>query len=298
MKITIIGANGFIGRNLLYYLQSKRNDISLTSYDLADTQRDGAAPYRKIDMLDKSEVFDMDLDCDLIFMMAGKTGSLNGFTDYDSFIDVNQKALLNLLSAYVKQGSKAKIIFPSTRLVYKGEKRLLKESDEKAFNTVYAINKYACEQYLEQYRRVYGVKYTIFRICVPYGSYIPNASSYGTAEFMIMKAKNGENITLYGDGSVRRTLTHIEDLCTALTEGAISDACENDIFNVGGEDYSLKEMASLIAEQYGVGVECVPWPKQAQIIESGDTVFDDTKLRAAIGVRPIHKFSDWCDSKS
>lgn len=38
------------------------------------------------------------------------------------------------------------------------------------------------------------------------------------------------------------------DLCNALIEGALSDACINDVYNIGGEDYSLKEMAELIAE--------------------------------------------------
>ena len=116
----------------------------------------------------------------------------------------------------------------------------MNENSEKEFNTVYAVNKFACEMYLEQYRKVFDINYCIFRICVPYGTLIENASSYGTAEFMIKSAKEKGMISLYGDGEVRRTLTHMEDLCNILVKYGVSDACINDVFNVGGEDYSFK----------------------------------------------------------
>lgn len=179
-----------------------------------------------INILDDKSVSEIDFACDVIFMFIGKTGSANGFDDYDTFIDVNERALLNLLNAYRNAGSTAKIVFPSTRLVYKGKSGPRKEDDEKEFKTIYAINKYACESYLAQYHNVFDVNYCIFRICVPYGTLIEGASSYGTAEFMISKASKGENISLYGDGSVRRTLTYMEDLCKVMIEGARSNSCK------------------------------------------------------------------------
>ena len=52
-------------------------------------------------------------------------------------------------------------------------------------------------------------------------------------------------------------------------------------------------MAELIAKKYGVGVDYVPWPEVALKIESGDTVFDSTKLDNAIGSLISSKFTDW-----
>jgi UDP-glucose 4-epimerase len=127
------------------------------------------------------------------------------------------------------------------------------------------------------------VQYCIFRICVPYGTLVSGAASYGTAEFMLNKAKRGEDITLYGDGSQRRTFTYMEDLVDVLVEGGLSDGCLNDVYNVGGEDLSLKEMAEMVAERYGVKVLSVPWPEISLKIESGDTVFDSSKLESVIG---------------
>lgn len=155
--------------------QNSNEYFEIKLYDKADSHADYASNYVSIDMMSTESVRGIDLDCDAIFMFVGKTGSANGFDDFNTFIDINEKTLLNLLNEYRRQNSKAKIIFPSTRLVYKGKEGKLKEEDEKEFKTIYAINKYACEQYLEQYNRVFGVRYCIFRICIPYGTMIKNA---------------------------------------------------------------------------------------------------------------------------
>lgn len=292
-RIAVIGANGYIARNLIYVLKREYPDFQLTLYSREPQSFDGERNYKVAELTDRNSVKEIDLSCDIIFMFVGRTGSANGFEEYDAFIDLNERTLLNLLAEYHRQGSGARIIYPSTRLVYNGKSGLQKEDDKKEFRTIYAINKYACEQYLEQFHRVYDIQYSIFRICIPYGTLIKNVYSYGTTEFMLSKASKGEKISLYGDGSVRRTLIYIEDLCKTLIEGALSDKCANDVFNIGGENYSLKEMAELIAKKYNVEIEYVPWPDIALKIESGDTVFDSTKLDSIIGSYVRHKFVDW-----
>lgn len=297
MKVSVIGANSYIARNVIHVLLQSPEKYELSLYDKAEEQVDGLDSYKSIDILSKDSVKNIDFNSDIVFMFVGKTGSTQGFDDYDSFININERALLNVLDEYRNQKSKAKIIFPSTRLVYKGKSGKLKEDSDKEFKTIYAINKYSCEQYLEMYNRVYGVKYCIFRICLPYGTLIENASSYGTAEFFLSKAESNENITLYGDGSQRRTLTYMGDLCNVLIDGAMSEKCINDVYNIGGEDYSLYDMASLIAKLYKVNVKLVEWPEVAKLIESGDTVFDSEKLDSIINYKGQMKFARWIEDK-
>lgn len=291
-KISIIGANSYIARNVLQVLKFCK-DVDIRLYDYADKHADDVENYQQIDILSKTSIKKLDLNCDIIFMFVGKTGSVEGFNNYDDFLDVNEKALLNLLNEYRKQGSIAKIIFPSTRLIYKGSTELLKEDSKKEFKTIYAMNKFACEQYLRQYHCVYGINYCIFRICIPYGSLIRGASSYGTIKFMIDRAKTGKDICLYGDGEARRTITYIGDLAQILIKGAFTEECLNDVYNVGGENYSLKEIAEAVAAKYKVGVKCIPWPETEKKIETGNTVFDDEKLRGIIGNMAITRFSGW-----
>ncbi len=293
LKIMILGANSYIARNVTQVLLRNPEKYQLNLYDREEEQKDGVNGYQSLNILDAEAVNRLDFSCDIVYMFVGRTGSVQGFDEYDNFIDVNERALLNVLNACRNQNSKAKIIFPSTRLVYKGMPGKLKEDAEKEFKTIYAANKYACEQYLKMYENVYGISYRIFRICIPYGTIIPGAKSYGTAEFFLSKAENGEDISLYGDGSQRRTLTYMEDLCNALIQGAESEALTNDVYNIGGEDYSLDEMAKLIAKYYNVGVSYVEWPETALKIESGDTVFDSEKLDKAAGIQYPMKFEEW-----
>ena len=296
-KIAILGSNGYIARNLKYILEKEHPEYEIWLYGIEPASVDGYANYTRVDVTDPESIRNLDLDCDIVYDLVGRTGTMVGFEQYKSFIDINETALLNLLTEYRRQNSHAKIVFPSTRLVYKGSPASLSEDAEKEFKTIYAINKFACEQYLEQYNRMFGVQYCVFRICVPYGTMISDASSYGTAEFMLGKASKGENISLYGDGSVRRTLTFMADLCKTLAEGGISDKCVNDIYNIGGENYSLREMAEPIAAKYGVKVEYVPWPEGSLLIESGDTVFDSSKLDALIGKHTTSHFADWIEGR-
>lgn len=293
MKVMMLGANSYIARNVIQVLLRNPKKYELSLYDREEEQKDGVAGYQSLDILDAQAVNALDFSCDIVYMFVGRTGSVQGFEEYDNFIDVNERALLNVLNACREQKSRAKIIFPSTRLVYKGKAGKLKEDAEKEFKTVYAANKYSCEQYLKMYENVYGISYRIFRICIPYGTMIPGAKSYGTAESFLSKAEKGEDISLYGDGSQRRTLTYMEDLCNALIQGAESEALTNDVYNIGGEDYSLDEMAKLIAKYYNVSVTYVEWPETALKIESGDTVFDSKKLDEAAGICYPMRFEEW-----
>lgn len=293
MKVIILGANSYIARNVVQVLNRIPEKYQVSLYDREETHKDGHKNYQSLNILSQEEVAKLDFNCDIIYMFVGRTGSVQGFDEYDNFIDVNERALLNVLNACRQQNTKARIIFPSTRLVYKGMPGKLKEDAEKEFKTVYAANKYSCEQYLKMYENVYGQSYRIFRICIPYGTLIPGATSYGTAEFFLSKAEKGENISLYGDGSQRRTLTYMEDLCNALIQGAESEQLDNDVYNIGGEDYSLDEMARLIGKYYNVGVSYTEWPETALKIESGDTVFDSEKLDRKAGITYPMKFEEW-----
>lgn len=295
-KIIIIGANSNIARNTLLMLNNMSEQFEIKLYDIDDSHKDNAQNYYKINITDTESVSSIDMDGDIIYMFTGMNNGRGGFGTADLFVDVNQKSLLNVLDEYVNQNSKAKLIFPSTRLVYKGSENVLKEDAKKEFKTIYAMSKYACEQYLEQYNRIYGVKYCILRICVPYGTMIKNSSSYGTAEFMLSMARDNKNISLYGDGSLRRTFTYMGDLCNILIRSAMSDKCINNVYNIGGEDLSLKEMAEIICKKYGVGVDYVPWPEFAHKVESGSTVFDDSKLRSVVDVNYGTNINDWINN--
>lgn len=276
-RCAVIGGQGFIGKHLVYYLKKQGHDV--VSYDIIDLQDEG---YHKIDMTDKESVASIDLSVDYIFMFAGLTGTYAGFDAYEKYININELSLLNLLDAIRKSEHQPKVIFPSTRLVYKGCDKPLKESDEKESKTIYAANKLACEGYTQAYHDSFDIPYTIFRICIPYGNMLSNDYSFGTVGFFIKQACAGKDITLYGGGTIKRTFTHMEDLCRQVIEGALKPESNGEIYNVGGETLSLHDAAEIIAKKYGVNVTAVPWPERDLRIESDHTYFDDAKIQSLL----------------
>lgn len=278
----IIGATGYIGKNLAYFLNEKGESISC--YDLSDTGSEPWMNHRALDMTDLEAVRELDLDFDFIYFFAGLTGTSQGFDDVQRYNDVNVLGLSNLLTCMREKDSKARILFPSTRLVYKGVAQTpLAENAEKEPKTIYALNKLTCESLLQMYSQVFDINYTVFRICVPYGYLLPEGYSYGTIGFFMSKASKKEDISLFGDGELRRTFTHVADICMAMYKASYIALTNKNIYNIGGENLSLKEAANIVAHKYGVGLSYVDWPEMALKIESGDTIFDDTKLKDAIG---------------
>lgn len=284
----IIGAAGYIGKHLLFYLQ--KEGINSYLYDIADLDLPN---YSRTDLTLKSSVTNIKLNVDCIFLFSGFTGTYAGFDNYETYNAVNEIGLLNLLDAIRKSPFRPKIIFPSTRLVYEGKDKPLSEDDKKETKTIYAVNKLACEGFLEAYWNSFDIPYTVFRICVPYGNLLSTDYSFGTVGFFIKQAKSGNDITLYGGGEVKRTFTHMEDLCYQIVNGAFTKESEGQIFNIGGETLSLKEAATLIATKFNRKVIPVPWPERDMRIESGHTYFNDKKIKSLIDIPPYKKLADF-----
>jgi UDP-glucose 4-epimerase len=298
-KIAIIGSNGYIARNLAFFINSKREEsFDLKYYDIQDSHIDNLQPYFKIDLLNKETLGLVDFDCDYIFFFSGKTGTFNGFNEYESFIQLNEIGLLNFLDVYKSNSTKAKLIYPSTRLVYKGKKNeKINENDEKDYLSIYAINKMSAEKYIDLYSKIFNIKYSIFRICVVYGTLIERVSSYGTIGFFLKNAYENRPIIVYGDGSQKRTLIHIYDLCNNLLKGALSGNTDNDIFNIGGYDeLSILEIAQQISSHFNVGIEFIEWPTPMLLTETGDTVFESSKFDYRTTSSYEISFSSWIKS--
>lgn len=289
---TILGANGYIGRHLAYYLNQR--GFCVFAYDIQ------ASKYQNLPEEIRYEQFDIctnyehvNLNVDYLFVFSGITGTKNGFEQYKTFIEVNEIGLLNILSKVKDLEKKPKIIFPSTRLAYKGIEQPLPEDAEKEAKTIYAANKLACERYLKMYANCFGITYTIYRICVPYGNQFDGEFSYGTVGAFLNRAKGGGTITLYGDGGIKRTLTHVLSVCQQIADSMILSSSDNNTLNISGETFSLKELAERIAAIYGTPVSFIPWNDLDWKIESGSTVFDGRKIEEMIRVDQCWRFDEW-----
>lgn len=278
-KIALIGSKGYIGKHLAWYL--KQNGYSVSCYDVVPDNADG---YCQIDIKDRKQMNKVDLDVDDVYMFAGMTGTKAGFDRYNEYTSVNEIGLNHLLDAIRCSDYRPRVVFPSTRLIYKGAEKALSEDDEQETKTVYAVNKLACENLLFAYANMYGIPYTIFRICVPFGNMLDKDYSFGTVGFFIRQALEKGRITLYGDGSIKRTFTSMNDLCFQIEKTTSYKESINQVYNIGGHAYSLLETAKKIASIYGAQIEFIPFPDSDYKIESGSTYFDSSKIEGLIGM--------------
>lgn len=291
-KSILIGSNGYLGKHLAFFLEQE--GFENANFDIHPQAATGIRNYKKIDITNENDFFELNPDIDFIFFFAGLTGTSAGFDDYKKFISVNEIGLLNLLNWMRKITCKARIIFPSTRLVYKGVKNTpLLEESPKETKTIYAANKLNAENLLWMYHNAFDIDYTVFRICVPYGNLFDARFSYGTLGFFLSKAQNGDDITLYGDGLIGRTFTHVLDISDAIVRAIQNEKTKNGIFNIGGENLTLLEVAKLVAEKFGVGIQFTDWPAMPLKLESGDTIFEDTRLRSVISLPYRHSIAQW-----
>jgi len=296
MKTSIIlGANGYIGRHLTHFLIQSGHTV--IPADIQDASVDGVKSYQKLDITDIENVTKLDFNVDYVFVFAGLTGTKVGFDQYQNYLKVNEIGLLNILEHRKNTGGQAKIIFPSTRLVYKGNKdQRSKETFEKEAKTIYAQNKLACEGYLSMYANFFDIDYTIYRICVPYGNVFDQNYSYGTIGFFLNRAMKSENITLYGEGEPKRTFSHVEDICQLIINSIHLPETINEVFNIGSNDNrDLLSVAQQIAKKYKVGLDFVAWPDIARRLESGDTMFDGSKLQNLLNYNYKHHINDWIE---
>lgn len=278
-RVALIGSEGYIGKHLYQFLLDRGYLVSC--YDILDVKRE---EYTQCDLSKREQVSHIDLNVDYVYMFAGMTGTKVGFAKYKTYIEANELSLLNLMSAIAESSYRPQVIFPSSRLVYKGKEEALPEDGEKETKTVYAVNKIACENILYAYANYYGIPYTIYRICVPFGNMLARDYSFGTVGFFIRQASEKHCITLYGDGSIRRTFTSMADLCKQIVSVSENKESINEVFNVGGVAHSLKEVAEMIAVHYNANLSLIPFPEDDLKIESGPTFFDSTKIEKISGL--------------
>ncbi len=292
-KYTVCGASGYLGHNLCEYLLRQGHHVMGVDVKPWQGEKHERFSFLQADLSDPASYPGLVEDGTPIFFLTGLSGTAGSFARYADFVKVNELSLLHLLDAVKTAGSKTRIIFPSSRLVYYGcAGRELPEDARKESKTIYAVNKIACEAYLEAYRNAFGIDYRVLRLGVPYGNLSGNSYSYGTIGFFLNQAKQGE-ITLYGDGSLRRTFTHVEDVCRQFCVLTEADDSAELVYNACGENYSLLDVARIIADRFGAKISFRPFPELERKLESGDTIFDGSRMSRLLKAPVKHQFKTW-----
>ncbi|MCB9170760.1 MAG: NAD-dependent epimerase/dehydratase family protein [Flavobacteriales bacterium] len=110
----------------------------------------------------------------------------------------------------------------------------------------YAIVKNLGEAFMRSYNKEYDLSYTIFRFFNTYG---PKQSKDFVVSKFIRSALQGEDLTIYGDGSQTRTFCYIDDNIDACLHAFRHQLVVNDVVNIGSDqEISILDLARTIIE--------------------------------------------------
>jgi UDP-glucose 4-epimerase len=227
---------------------------------------------------------------DVIFNLAGQVSHIDSMRDPYTDLEINCRSQLTLLEACRHHNPKVKVVFAGTRQVYgKPDSLPVDESHLVRPTDVNGINKAAGEYYHLVYNNVFGVRACSLRLTNVYGPrQLIKHNRQGFIGWFIRLAIENRTIQLYGDGSQLRDLVYVDDAADAFLRAGASDACNGDVFNVGGTaPISLKDLASTLVGIAGGGhVECTAWPAAKKAIDIGSFYADSTKFRRTTGWTP------------
>jgi UDP-glucose 4-epimerase len=107
----------------------------------------------------------------------------------------------------------------------------------------------------------------------------------------VRQALAGEPITVYGDGTQRRSFTHVADVVRALIALMTKEAAYGQVYNIGNnQECSILELAEKVKAAAGSQspIELVPYEKAYEpgFEDMPRRVPDTSKLRALIGWEP------------
>lgn len=317
MTYLITGGAGFIGSNLVDYLISNGDKVVCIDnfndfYDPIIKEKNIinviANPNYKLYRGDirntkfVKDVFDNN-DIDFVIHLAAMAGVRSSILNPLLYQDVNCYGS-NVILEEAKNHNVKNIIMASSSSVYGNCKEVPFKED---MIVDYAISPYAAtkksnEVMAHVYHDLYNMNIIMLRFFTVYGPRQRPDLAISKFTNMIL---NGDEITMYGDGSTYRDYTYVMDIVSGIIKAC--DYVKNnknvyEIINIGSNNpICLKDMIDLISNELGVEYKVKNMPMQ-----QGDvlrTYADISKARYLLGYEPninfqegIKKFIKWYKS--
>jgi UDP-glucose 4-epimerase len=297
-RVMITGGLGFIGSNLAHQLVDLGADVLLIDSLLPDY---GGNLFNIADIADRVRINIADVRMqstigvlargqDVIFNLAGQVSHIDSMRDPYTDLDINCRAQLSILEACRTNNPGVRVVYAGTRQVYGrpeylpvDERHLVRPAD------INGVNKAAGEYYHLLYNNVFGVRACSLRLTNVYGPrQLIRHNRQGFIGWFIRLAIEDREIQIFGDGSQMRDFVYVDDAADAFLRAGASDACDGDVFNVGGtEPISHRDLVALLIHTAGSGrVRYVDWPPEKKRIDIGSFYSDSTKFQNRVDWTP------------
>jgi UDP-glucose 4-epimerase len=256
-KFLVLGGRGFIGSHLVEALL--REGFCVRCFDRPNVNKlmEVYSNNPNFEMFEGdftagSDVVEALDGCDVCYHLISTTKPQSSNEDQIFDVQSNLLATIQFLSHAIKAGVSKVIFISSGGTVYGNyAKTSILETDPTEPISSYGVVKLAIEKYLAIYNLMYGLDYAILRISNCYGEGQELHSGQGAVPVFLDKALKGNNIEIWGDGTVVRDYVYIDDVIKALL--LVVDCNSNErIFNIGsGVGYSINQILDAIEDVVG-----------------------------------------------
>ena len=296
-KCIVTGGAGFIGSHIVDKLISMGfevlviDDESATAHEKFNKNR--KASYYKIDIRNYELIEPLFKDVNYVFHLAAESRIQPTIDNPVEACMVNFIGTINVLQASHKNKVK-RVMYSSTSSAY-GLKNTppLKETMQRDCLNPYSVSKVGAEDLCKMYYTLYGLETVIFRYFNVYGEREPIKGQYAPVIGLFLRQKkNGEPMTIVGDGLQSRDFTYVKDVVNA---NILASTCENEkvlgkVLNIGsGEKYTIKELVEIIGGEY----KFIP----SREGEARTSLADISRAKDLLGWVPQHKLPSYLDKR-
>lgn len=248
-KIIVFGASGDTGKYFVdYFLKMYQgNMMEIVACGTRETNyfENIGVKYYKVDITKKEEFSILPKDVFAVVDLAGAMPArMKGYYP-QQYIDVNITGTLNILD-FCRENNVDRILYAQSFGDIKdyGETELfLKPDMMRNFSfttdhTVYVMSKNFAVDLIENYHQMYGIKKFIFRLPTIYlyspidYFYVDGIKRKIGYRILIDKAKEGEDIEVWGDPNRLKDMVYVKDFCQMLYKACFVNR-ENGYYNVG-----------------------------------------------------------------
>jgi UDP-glucuronate 4-epimerase len=309
MKVLITGAAGFIGSHLCERLLA--DGLKVVGIDNFDDFYDPQIKRQNVKECLKNKNFQLveaDIrdsaamaqavgdDIEIIVHLAARAGVRPSIEKPLLYADVNINGTMVLLEA-AKKHKVSKFIFASSSSVYGNNKKVpFSEDDNVDFPiSPYAATKKACELICHTYHHLYGISITALRFFTVYGPrQRPDLAIHKFAKLI----EQGKPIPVYGDGSMMRDFTYIDDIIDGVV--AAMNKCDGfHLYNLGeSRPISVNDLIAELEKALGKKAVRKYLPPQPGDVER--TFADVIRAVKELGYKPnttipvgLAKFVQW-----
>lgn len=235
MRYPVTGAAGFIGSHLAEALLADGHEVvpvdCFTDYYDLQRKRENAAGLDVIEAdLAQAPLDGLLAGADGVFHLAGQPGVRASFGEaFALYLRHNLLASQRVFEAAARAG--VRVVFASSSSIY-GDAEITPTPEDAPARPIspYGVTKLACEHLAAALARAAGLEVVTLRYFTVYG---PRQRPDMAFTRIVEALAGGAPFELYGDGSVSRSFTYVDDAVEA-TIAAMERAPSGAVYNVGG----------------------------------------------------------------